>query len=389
MLNVIVHQVTWTQRVPPSDLVKTKGVAIALCSTYQGSYGECGNLPMGTSRSPHVARRGVVGPRGAARRCARAGGRGRPARGCSIAASERPVERGGGGGTPGGPIARRSGDARLGRSARDPSDAFRGGGRSYPPRSGSRRTGCVHGLARTGGPPLMMQPNRSTAAADEHRSSDACHQAMIFGSGHRLSREAYDDLSGPHALSGVTFLYLPLLRSPVQPLDHFDAVLALAMVALRRSEFRPVVRSAVDQWASRATDAWGLRSELANSVALLLDDPHAASVWALEWCRRVLSRTGATNAAALPEQASGLGMSEDDLLILAGLNDAGDCAVAVEDLFPAVLLLSQVVGRTAREFYAPQALIPALTKPWTVEVGVDVLRRSIPHVGVSGSTSLN
>jgi hypothetical protein len=82
-------------------------------------------------------------------------------------------------------------------------------------------------------------------------------------------------------------------------------------------------------------------------------------------------------------------MSEDDLLILAGLNDAGDCAVAVEDLFPAVLLLSQVVGRTAREFYAPQALIPALTKPWTVEVGVDVLRRSIPHVGVSGSTSLN
>src|SRR5437899_8428287 len=100
-------------------------------------------------------------------------------------------------GTPGGPIARRSGHARLGRSARDPSDAFRGGGRSYPPRSGSRRTGCVHGLARTGGPPLMMQPNRSTAAADEHRSSDACHQAMIFGSGHRLSREAYDDLSGP------------------------------------------------------------------------------------------------------------------------------------------------------------------------------------------------
>ena len=336
----------------------------------------------------------------------------------------------------------------------------------------------------------MMQPNRSTAAADEHRSSDARHQAMIFGSGHRLSREAYDDLSGPHALSGVTFfqalmhtalaleeqragllsavsrtvppspvellrhwldlhalghlvllafrddrawfanmlrevgvtrwtpthalirervmsiavrgawavgelgeiglqLYLPLLRSPVQPLEHFDAVLALAMVALRRSEFRPVVRSAVDRWASRATDAWGLRSELANSVALLLDDPHAASVWALEWCRRVLSRTGATNAAPLPEQASGLGMSEDDLLILAGLNDAGDCAVAVEDLFPAVLLLSQVVGRTAREFYAPQALIPALTKPWTVEVGVDVLRRSIPHVGVSGSTSLN
>ncbi len=51
----------------------------------------------------------------------------------------------------------------------------------------------------------MMQPNRSTAAADEHRSSDARHQAMIFGSGHRLSREAYDDLSGPHALSGVTF----------------------------------------------------------------------------------------------------------------------------------------------------------------------------------------
>src|SRR2546427_6825408 len=101
MLNVIVHQVTWTQRVPPSDLVKTKGVAIALCSTYQGSYGERGNLPMGTSRSPHVARRGVVGPRGAARRCARAGGRGRPARGCSIAASGRPVERGGGGGTPG------------------------------------------------------------------------------------------------------------------------------------------------------------------------------------------------------------------------------------------------------------------------------------------------
>src|SRR2546427_11677915 len=120
MLNVIVHQVTWTQRVPPSDLVKTKGVAIALCSTYQGSYGECGNLPMGTSRSPHVARRGVVGPRGAARRCARAGGRGRPARGCSIAASERPVERGG-----------------------------------DPPRSGSRRTGGVHGLAPTGGPPRM------------------------------------------------------------------------------------------------------------------------------------------------------------------------------------------------------------------------------------------
>jgi hypothetical protein len=142
-------------------------------------------------------------------------------------------------------------------------------------------------------------------------------------------------------------LYLPLLRSPAQPLEHFDAVLALAMVALRQPKLGPVVRSAVDQWASRATRGWGLRRELAKSVAVLLDDPHGASVWALEWCRRVLTRTGARNAGAMLEQGRRLGVSADELLILAGLNDAGDCAVVVEGLFPAVLLAG-ALQKTAR-----------------------------------------
>src|SRR5438128_871867 len=231
----------------------------------------------------------------------------------------------------------------------------------------------------------MMQPNRSTAAADEHRSSDARHQAMIFGSGHRLSREAYDDLSGPHALSGVTFF---------QALMHTALALEEQRAGLLSAVSRTVPPSPVELLRH-----WLDLHALGHLVLLAFRDDRA---WFADMLREVGVTRWTPTHALIRERVMSIAVRgawavgelgeiglQLYLPLLRGLNGAGDCAVAVEDRFSAVLLLSQVVGRTAGEFYAPQALIPAVTKPWTVEVGVDVLRRSIPNVGVSGSTSLN
>src|SRR5262249_18508303 len=72
---------------------------------------------------------------------------------------------------------------------------------------------------------------------------------------------------------------------------------------------------------------------------------------------------------------------QDELLILTALNDVGDCGMFVGRFRPAVLLLSHVHGRSADAFYAPSRLVPVLTQPWTPELGLDALRRSVPAVG--------
>ena len=175
-------------------------------------------------------------------------------------------------------------------------------------------------------------------------------------------------------------LYLPVLRSPVEPLEHFNAVLALAMVSLKDPHLAPLARPALDQWASRATGAGRFRKELMESVAFLLDDPNGARIWSMGWCRRVLSLHGARDAEALLANAATLNVSQDELLVLTALNDVGDCGVFVDGLYPAVLLLSHVQRRSAAEFYAPSTIVPVLTQPWTPDLGLDALRRSVPTV---------
>src|SRR5262249_2108345 len=174
-------------------------------------------------------------------------------------------------------------------------------------------------------------------------------------------------------------LYLPVLRSPAEPLEHFNAVLALAMVSLKNPHLAPLARPALDHWASRA-GAGRFPNELMESVGFLLDDPNGARIWSMGWCRRVLSLHGARDEEALLAKGATLGLSQDELLVLTALNDVGDCGVFVDGLYPAVLLLSNVQRRSADEFYAPSRIVPVLTQPWTPELGLDALRRSVPTV---------
>jgi hypothetical protein len=175
-------------------------------------------------------------------------------------------------------------------------------------------------------------------------------------------------------------LYLPVLRSPAEPLEHFNAVLALAMVSLKNPHLARLARPALDQWASRAAGVGGFRKALMESVAFLLDDPNGARTWSMGWCRRVLSLHGTRNEDTLLAQAASLSITQDELLILTALNDVGDCGIFVGGLCPAVLLLSHVHGRSAGELYAPSRIVPVLTHPWTPELSLDVLRRSVPAV---------
>jgi hypothetical protein len=175
-------------------------------------------------------------------------------------------------------------------------------------------------------------------------------------------------------------LYLPVLRSPAERLEHFDAALALAMVSLKHPHLAPLARPALDQWASHATGSGRFRKELMESVAFLLDDPNGARIWSMGWSRRVLSLHGTRNEQTLLAKAESLSISQDELLILTALNDVGDCGIFVGGLFPAVLLLSHVHRRGADEFYAPSRIVPVVTHPWTPESSLDVLRRSVPAV---------
>ena len=171
-------------------------------------------------------------------------------------------------------------------------------------------------------------------------------------------------------------LYLPILRSPVEPLEHFNAVLALAMVSLKHPDLASDVRAAIAEWASRESGA-GFRKELRRSFALLLDDPGKAQAWSLRWCRALPPvRTAFENRTLGTEEA--FGVTEHDFVVFAGMNDPGDCAVLHQGLSPAVLLLSQLESRSAEELYPPSRLIPILMQPWCPESTVDVLRRSVP-----------
>jgi len=183
-------------------------------------------------------------------------------------------------------------------------------------------------------------------------------------------------------------LYLPVLRSAAEPLEHFNAVLALAMVSLTNSHLARLARPALDQWAAHSAGVGGFRKELMESVAFLLDDPNGARIWSMGWCRRVLSLHGTRNEETLLAKAESLNVSRDELLILTALNDVGDCGVFVGGLCPAVLLLSHVHRRSADEFYAPSRIVPVLTQRWTPELGLDALRRSVPAVDTAhGSAS--
>jgi hypothetical protein len=116
-------------------------------------------------------------------------------------------------------------------------------------------------------------------------------------------------------------LYLPILRSPAEPLEHFNAVLALAMVCLTNPHLAPLARPPLNEWASRAAGTDGFRKELMESIAFLLDDTDGARIWSMGWCREVLSIHGARDTEALLAKAGTLGVSEYEILLLAALND--------------------------------------------------------------------
>jgi hypothetical protein len=173
-------------------------------------------------------------------------------------------------------------------------------------------------------------------------------------------------------------LYLPVLRSPVEPLQHFDAVLAIAMVCVKHPHLAPLARTSLEQWASRANAGGQFRKELMDSVAFLLDDPDGARIWSTCWCRRVLSLHGARDEQSLVAEAAPPGTSEFELLLLAALNDVSDCGIFLGGLSPAVMLLSHLQHRNPDEFYAPASVVPILAQTWTPELSLDVLSRSVP-----------
>src|SRR5262249_40864014 len=148
---------------------------------------------------------------------------------------------------------------------------------------------------------------------------------------------------GPAALE----LYIGVLDRPAQPLEHFDAVLALASLALQRPELAAGARSAVEQWEARATSAWGFRKELALSFMLALDDPGMTRTWSLAWCRGLLERRGAEAAQRVLAMAPRFGVSEEDALLLTALGHSGDCALILDGLSPAILLLPLLCAHRA------------------------------------------
>jgi hypothetical protein len=172
-------------------------------------------------------------------------------------------------------------------------------------------------------------------------------------------------------------LYLPILRSPVEPLEHFNAVLALAMVSLRRRDLATHVRAGIAEWASRGTGSPGFRKALQRSVTLLHDDPDEARAWSLQWCHGPPAVRGGRKKRP-PGIERPLGEAERDLLVLAGMNDLGDCAIFYQGLSPAVLLLSHLEARSAEALYPPSEFFPVLARTWSPELAVDVLSRSIP-----------
>jgi len=172
-------------------------------------------------------------------------------------------------------------------------------------------------------------------------------------------------------------LYLAVLSSAAEPLQHFDAVLAVAMVCLRNRDLAPLARPSLEQWASRANSADQYRRELLNSVAFLLDDPDGARIWSASWSRRVLSLRGNRYHKRLVAEGLRLGISGDELLFLAALNDVGDCAIFLGDLSPAVTLLAHLQDRNPDQFYAPTSIVPILAQAWTPQLSSEVLDRTV------------
>jgi len=172
-------------------------------------------------------------------------------------------------------------------------------------------------------------------------------------------------------------LYVGALKRPAQPLEHFDAVLALASLALQQPHLATVARLAVEEWAGRATSKSGFRKELGLSFAMVLDDPGRARERALAWCRDVLELRGSGEAQTALAMAQRCGVPEKEALLLTALGHAGDCGAIVDDLSPAVLLLTNLCARNPDELYPPAAVLEYVSDRWTPELGVNVLRRTI------------
>ncbi len=172
-------------------------------------------------------------------------------------------------------------------------------------------------------------------------------------------------------------LYVGALERPAQPLEHFDAVLALASLALQQPHLATVARLAVEEWAGRATSKSGFRKELGLSFAMVLDDPGRARERALAWCRDVLELRGGGEAQTALAMTQRCGVPEKEALLLTALGHAGDCGAIVDGLSPAVLLLTNLCARNPDELYPPAAVLEYVSDRWTPELGVNVLRRTI------------
>jgi hypothetical protein len=172
-------------------------------------------------------------------------------------------------------------------------------------------------------------------------------------------------------------LYVGALKRPAQPLEHFDAVLALASLALQRPHLAPVARPAVEEWAGRATSGSAFRKELGLSFATVLDHPDRAREWSLAWCGDVLALRGSQEAQRALAAAQRYGVPEKEALLLTALGHSGDCGAIIDGLSPAVLLLTHLCARNPDELYAPAEVLEYVNDRWTPELGADVLRRTI------------
>jgi hypothetical protein len=152
-------------------------------------------------------------------------------------------------------------------------------------------------------------------------------------------------------------LYLEALTRPSQPLEHFDAVLALASLALQWPSFASPARLAIEEWAGRATSASEFRKELVFSFATVLDDPDRAREWSLAWSRQILELRGSQEAQKVLGLAKRSGVSEKTVLLLTALGHSGDSGSIVDDLSPPIVLLAYLSSRSSAELYPPAELL--------------------------------
>src|SRR5262249_47881676 len=155
---------------------------------------------------------------------------------------------------------------------------------------------------------------------------------------------------------------LAALDKPLEPIEHFDAVLALCSIALAEPDLTPTVMAAVACWASRSSLQGGgtaaFRKQTLESARVLFSSPGGAQGWRTAWCERWLAAESGSTTEAVRTTAAAAGVPQHELVALGALNDVGDCGRFVDGLAPAILLLPLAINRGAAAFYEPASILP-------------------------------